>query len=168
MPGVGRVAGVEVTFGTMKVGMDAVIFRDGSDVAEATIVSLQQNRVPIASASVGDWIGVIFKPDVDFVGGDEIELDSSGLQSVGEAEIVALFDVSGVGRVAGCRMRSGDLDVGSQIKVVGARTGHVRSDTIMSMMVQKEFVHRVGTGQEFGLVLEGDNSYAVGDLIRAD
>jgi translation initiation factor IF-2 len=87
-------------------------------------------------------------------------------ESLGEAEVRALFRASRVGVIAGCMVTRGTIRRNSQIRVV--RDGAVVYETtIASLRRFKDDVREVQEGFECGILLEGFNDVKEGDILEA-
>jgi translation initiation factor IF-2 len=87
-------------------------------------------------------------------------------ESLGEAEVRALFRASRVGVIAGCMVTRGTIRRNSQIRVV--RDGAVIYETtIASLRRFKDDVREVQEGFECGILLEGFNDVKEGDVLEA-
>jgi translation initiation factor IF-2 len=85
---------------------------------------------------------------------------------LGEAEVRQLFKISGVGTIAGCFVRSGQIRRTAKIRVV--RDGvEVYSGAIASLRRFKDDVGEVKDGLECGIGVENFNDVKVGDLLEA-
>ncbi|HEY3071058.1 MAG TPA: translation initiation factor IF-2 [Gaiellaceae bacterium] len=87
-------------------------------------------------------------------------------ESLGEAEVRALFRASKLGVIAGCYVTRGVIRRNSQIRVV--RDGAVVYETtIASLKRFKDDVREVQEGFECGILLEGFNDVKEGDVLEA-
>src|SRR3954451_12424883 len=87
-------------------------------------------------------------------------------ETLGEAEVRALFKVSRLGTIAGCMVTSGVIRRGAQIRVV--RDGTVIQDTTISQLKRfKDDAREVSEGFECGILLEGFNDMKRGDWLEA-
>ncbi|MCH9807852.1 MAG: TIR domain-containing protein [Alphaproteobacteria bacterium] len=84
----------------------------------------------------------------------------------GVATVITVFDVPGVGKVAGCQYVSGLLEEGDEVTLVSPRKNRRRRDTIASLKIYDTFVPAIAIDTEFGLRLEHRNDYQVGDRIE--
>lgn len=84
---------------------------------------------------------------------------------LGEAEVLQTFRISGVGTVAGCRVRSGVIRRGARIRVV--RDGmEIYDGEIASLKRFKDDVREVKEGLECGIGIENFNDLKVGDVLE--
>jgi translation initiation factor IF-2 len=87
-------------------------------------------------------------------------------ETLGEAEVRALFRVSRLGVIAGCYVTNGVIRRNAQMRVV--REGAVVYETtIASLKRFKEDVREVQAGFECGILLEGFNDLKEGDVLEA-
>jgi translation initiation factor IF-2 len=87
-------------------------------------------------------------------------------ETLGEAEVRALFRASRLGVIAGCYVTNGVIRRNAQIRVV--RDGAVVYETtIASLKRFKDDVREVQEGFECGILLEGFNDVKEGDVLEA-
>ncbi len=87
-------------------------------------------------------------------------------ETLGEAEVRALFKVSRLGTIAGCMVTSGLVRRGAQVRVV--RDGTVIQDTSIAQLKRfKDDVREVSEGFECGILLDGFNDVKEGDVLEA-
>jgi translation initiation factor IF-2 len=87
-------------------------------------------------------------------------------ESLGEAEVRALFKVSRLGTIAGCMVTSGVIRRNAQVRVV--RDGTVVYETTIAQLKRfKDDVREVAEGFECGILLEGYNDVKEGDVLEA-
>ncbi|MBC7093169.1 translation initiation factor IF-2, partial [Candidatus Bipolaricaulota bacterium] len=84
---------------------------------------------------------------------------------VGEAEVLKAFDIEGVGRVAGCTVRSGRVVRGSRVKV---RRGdrEVFVGEIASLKRFTQDVREVQAGRECGIRIRDYDDVQAGDVLE--
>ena len=86
-------------------------------------------------------------------------------ETLGEAEVRALFRVSRLGTIAGCMVTSGLIRRGAQVRVV--RDGTVIHETTISQLKRfKDDVREVTEGFECGILLDGFNDVKEGDVLE--
>jgi len=86
-------------------------------------------------------------------------------ETIGEAEVRALFKVSRLGTIAGCMVTSGVVRRNGQVRVV--RDGTVVYDTTISQLKRfKEDAREVAEGFECGILLDGFNDVKEGDVLE--
>jgi translation initiation factor IF-2 len=87
-------------------------------------------------------------------------------ETLGEAEVRALFRVSRLGTIAGCYVTTGVVRRNAKVRVV--RDGTVIYDTSISQLKRcKDDVREVEEGFECGILLEGFNDVKEGDILEA-
>jgi translation initiation factor IF-2 len=87
-------------------------------------------------------------------------------ETLGEAEVRALFRVSRLGTIAGCMVTSGLVRRGARVRVV--RDGTVVQDTTIAQLKRfKDDVREVSEGFECGILLDGFNDVKEGDVLEA-
>ncbi len=81
---------------------------------------------------------------------------------IGRAEVLAVFPISKVGKVAGCRVREGELRRNARVRLL--RKGEVVFEGEMaSLKHEKEDVREIRTGFECGVGLRNFHDIEVGD-----
>ena len=84
---------------------------------------------------------------------------------LGEAEVKEVFAVSQVGSIAGCIVLSGVIQRGARVRI--RRDVEVIGEgDITSLKRFKEDVKSVETGLECGIMVEGVETYLVGDRLE--
>jgi translation initiation factor IF-2 len=87
-------------------------------------------------------------------------------ETLGEAEVRALFKVSRLGTIAGCMVTSGVIRRGAQARVI--RDGTVINETTIAQLKRfKDDAREVAEGFECGILLDGFNDVKEGDVIEA-
>jgi translation initiation factor IF-2 len=87
-------------------------------------------------------------------------------ETLGEAEVRALFRVSRLGTIAGCMVTSGLVRRGAQVRVV--RDGTVIYETSIAQLKRfKDDAREVTEGFECGILLDGFNDVKEGDVLEA-
>jgi translation initiation factor IF-2 len=87
-------------------------------------------------------------------------------ETLGEAEVRALFRVSRLGTIAGCMVTSGLIRRGARVRIV--RDGTVIHETSVAQRKRfKDDVREVTEGFECGILLEGFNDVKEGDVLEA-
>ena len=87
-------------------------------------------------------------------------------ETLGEAEVRALFKVSRLGTIAGCMVTSGVIRRNAQVRVV--RDGTVIYDTSIAQLKRfKDDAREVTEGFECGILLDGYNDLKEGDILEA-
>jgi translation initiation factor IF-2 len=87
-------------------------------------------------------------------------------ETIGEAEVRALFKVSRLGTIAGCMVTQGTIRRNARVRVV--RDGTVIYDTTIGQLKRfKDDAREVNEGFECGLLLDGFNDIKEGDILEA-
>ena len=87
-------------------------------------------------------------------------------ETLGEAEVRALFKVSRLGTIAGCMVTSGVIRRNAQVRVV--RDGTEIYDTSIAQLKRfKDDAREVSEGFECGILLDGYNDLKEGDILEA-
>jgi translation initiation factor IF-2 len=87
-------------------------------------------------------------------------------ETIGEAEVRALFRVSRLGTIAGCMVTNGVVRRNAQVRVV--RDGTEIYDTSIAQLKRfKDDAREVAEGFECGILLEGFNDLKEGDVLEA-
>jgi translation initiation factor IF-2 len=103
---------------------------------------------------------------------DDVKAAMSGLLSperretmLGNAEILEVFDISKVGKVAGCRVTDGVVQRGANVRLI--RDNVVIHEGKLSTLKRfKDEVREVPAGQECGMAFEKYQDMRVGDVIE--
>src|SRR5438034_317547 len=87
-------------------------------------------------------------------------------ETLGEAEVRALFKVSRLGTIAGCMVTTGVVRRNARVRVV--RDGTVIYETSIAQLKRfKDDAREVSEGFECGILLEGFNDVKEGDVLEA-
>ena len=87
-------------------------------------------------------------------------------ETLGEAEVRALFRVSRLGTIAGCMVTTGVVRRGARVRLV--RDGTVIHETSIAQLKRfKDDVREVSEGFECGILLDGYNDVKEGDVLEA-
>jgi translation initiation factor IF-2 len=85
--------------------------------------------------------------------------------TLGAAQILEIFTVSKVGKVAGCRVTEGVIERGAHVRLI--RDGVVIHQGRLSQLKRfKDDVREVGAGQECGMAFENYQDMRQGDQIE--
>ncbi len=85
--------------------------------------------------------------------------------TVGKAEVLAVFHISKLGNIAGCKVLIGELRRNGKIRVLrGNKTVH--EGEMSSLKREKEDVREVRQGFECGVALKNFDEFAQGDVIE--
>jgi translation initiation factor IF-2 len=86
-------------------------------------------------------------------------------ETLGEAEVRALFKVSRLGTIAGCMVTSGVVRRGARVRVV--RDGTIIYETSIAQLKRfKDDAREVSEGFECGILLDGFNDVKEGDVLE--
>jgi len=86
-------------------------------------------------------------------------------ETIGEAEVRALFKVSRLGTIAGCMVTNGVVRRNAQVRIV--RDGTVIHETGIAQLKRfKDDVREVAEGFECGILLDGFNDVKEGDVLE--
>ncbi|HEV2916226.1 MAG TPA: translation initiation factor IF-2 [Candidatus Babeliales bacterium] len=86
-------------------------------------------------------------------------------KKIGEAEVLRVFDIKGVGTIAGCRVTEGKFSKDGSVAVW--REGYkIGSGKIASLQREKRTVKEVAAGFECGFMIEGFTDFIVGDRVE--
>jgi translation initiation factor IF-2 len=87
-------------------------------------------------------------------------------ETIGEAEVRALFRVSRLGTIAGCMVTQGVIRRNARVRIV--RDGTVIHETAIAQLKRfKDDVREVAEGFECGILLDGFNDVKEGDVLEA-
>jgi len=84
---------------------------------------------------------------------------------LGNTEILQVFDISKVGKIAGCRVTEGVVRKGAKVRVIREDIVVLELGTLQTLKRFKDEVNEVVVGQECGMNL-GFNDVKVGDIIE--
>jgi translation initiation factor IF-2 len=105
---------------------------------------------------------------------EEIEAALKGMlkpeyeeQTLGQAEIRAIFRSSKIGNIAGCMVTSGVLRRNAKVRLVRDGNVIVESADLASLKREKDDAAEVREGFECGLVIRGFNDIKEGDVVEA-
>ena len=161
------------------------------NVIHTGVGGISENDVMLATASNAMIVGFNVRPNAEARGlaeregveirtydviyrlTEEIEQALVGMlkpvsteETLGEAEVRALFKVSRLGTIAGCQVTSGVIRRGAKVRVV--RDGAVVQDSSISQLKRfKDDVREVEEGFECGILLDGFNDVKEGDVLEA-
>jgi translation initiation factor IF-2 len=85
---------------------------------------------------------------------------------LGAAEVLQVFDISKVGRVAGCRVREGVVRRGARVRIVRDDVVVLELGVLQTLKRFKDEVAEVQSGQECGMAFAGFQDIQVGDQIE--
>jgi translation initiation factor IF-2 len=103
---------------------------------------------------------------------DEVKQAMSGLLAptrretfLGNAEVLEVFTISKVGKVAGCRVTEGKVERGAQVRLIRDNVV-VHEGKLSTLKRFKDEVKEVVAGQECGMAFEGYQDMRQGDVIE--
>jgi translation initiation factor IF-2 len=85
---------------------------------------------------------------------------------LGNAEVLQVFDITRVGKVAGCRVTEGQVRKGSRVRIVRDGVVVLELGVLQTLKRFKDEVNEVTAGQECGMAFQGFQDIKVGDLIE--
>ncbi|WP_309084263.1 translation initiation factor IF-2 [Chelativorans sp.] len=104
---------------------------------------------------------------------DDIKAAMSGLLSperretfLGNAEILEVFNITKVGKVAGCRVTEGKVERGAGVRLIRDNVV-IHEGTLKTLKRFKDEVSEVPAGQECGMAFANYEDIRVGDVIEA-
>ncbi len=103
---------------------------------------------------------------------DDVKAAMSGLLSperretfIGNAEILEVFDITKVGKVAGCRVTEGKVERGAGVRLIRDNVV-IHEGTLKTLKRFKDEVSEVPVGQECGMAFENYEDMRAGDVIE--
>ncbi len=84
---------------------------------------------------------------------------------IGKAEVLAVFKISKVGMIAGCRVREGEIRKNSKVHVY-RNNEVIHSSEISSLKHEKDDVKEVKTGLDCGIGVKGFDAFEPGDILQ--
>ena len=104
---------------------------------------------------------------------DDVKAAMSGLLSperretfIGNAEILEVFNITKVGKVAGCRVTEGKVERGAGVRLIRDNVV-IHEGKLKTLKRFKDEVSEVPVGQECGMAFENYEDMRVGDVIEA-
>lgn len=85
---------------------------------------------------------------------------------LGNAEVLQAFDISKVGRVAGCKVTEGVVRKGARVRIVRNDIVVLELGTLQTLKRFKDEVNEVPSGQECGMAFQGFQDIKAGDVIE--
>ncbi len=85
---------------------------------------------------------------------------------LGNAEVLQTFDISKVGKIAGCRVTEGAVRRGAKVRIVRENVVVLELGTLQTLKRFKDDVSEVVVGQECGMQFAGFQDIRVGDTIE--
>jgi translation initiation factor IF-2 len=103
---------------------------------------------------------------------DDVKAAMSGLLSperretmLGNAEILQIFDISKVGKIAGCRVTDGKVERGANVRLIRDNVV-IHEGKLSTLKHFKDEAREVPAGQECGMAFEKYEDMRVGDVIE--
>ncbi|MDP1617615.1 translation initiation factor IF-2 [Phenylobacterium sp.] len=85
---------------------------------------------------------------------------------LGNAEVLQAFDISKVGRVAGCRVTEGVVRKGARVRIIRNDVVVLELGVLQTLKRFKDEVNEVPNGQECGMAFQGFQDIKAGDTIE--
>ena len=171
----GKIQHSEVRVNVIHTGVGAITENDINLASASNALVIGFNVRPSAEArALAEREGVDIRTyRVIYQLTDEIQQALVGMlspvqteETLGEAEVRALFRVSRLGTIAGCMVTSGVIRRNAQVRVV--RDGTVIYDTSIAQLKRfKDDAREVSEGFECGILLDGFNDVKEGDILEA-
>ncbi|HET6165711.1 MAG TPA: translation initiation factor IF-2 [Marmoricola sp.] len=183
----GSVEALEDSLAKIDVG-DEVSLR----VIDRGVGAITETNVDLAAASDAIIIGFNVRPQgkatelaeregveiryysVIYQAIEEIEAALKGMlkpefeeQTLGQAEIRAIFRSSKIGNIAGCMVTSGVIRRNAKVRLIRDGAVVVESADLASLRREKDDASEVREGFECGLVIKGFNDIKEGDIVEA-
>ncbi len=171
----------------VKLSNDEVVVK----VIHGGVGNINESDVDLAAASNAVIIGFNVKPDpiaksvaeeenvdirlynIIYKAIEDVEAAMKGMldpiyeeQVIGHAEIRQIFKASGVGNIAGSYVTDGVIERGCKIRI-SRDDEEIYDGSLASLKRFKDDVREVRSGYECGLVFEGFNDIAEGDIVEA-
>ena len=85
---------------------------------------------------------------------------------LGNAKVLQVFDISKIGKIAGCRVAEGVVRKGARVRIVRDDIVVLELGTLNTLKRFKDEVNEVPSGQECGMQFQGFQDIKEGDLIE--
>jgi translation initiation factor IF-2 len=85
---------------------------------------------------------------------------------LGNAEVLQAFDISKVGKIAGCKVTEGVVRKGAKVRIIRNDIVVLELGTLATLKRFKDEVNEVPSGQECGMMFAGFQDIKVGDTIE--
>ncbi|HEV2532434.1 translation initiation factor IF-2 [Phenylobacterium sp.] len=85
---------------------------------------------------------------------------------LGNAEVLQAFDISKVGKVAGCRVTEGVVRKGARVRIIRQDVVVLELGVLQTLKRFKDEVNEVQSGQECGMAFQGFQDIKAGDIIE--
>ena len=155
--GVGGVSEPDVTLGE---GFNAALIGFGVRANKEAAALAKRNGIEIR------YYNIIY----DLV--DDVKKAMSGLLAptlretmLGNAQILEVFNISKVGKIAGCRVTDGNVERGANVRLIRDNVV-VHEGKLSTLKRFKDEVKEVQSGQECGMAFENYQDMRVGDVIE--
>src|SRR5215469_5092381 len=154
------VGGISESDVTLADGFDAAIIGFNVRANKEAAAAAKRNGIEIR------YYNIIY----DLV--DDVKKAMSGLLAptlretmLGNAEILEIFNISKVGKVAGCRVTDGTVERGANVRLIRDNVV-VHEGKLSTLKRFKDEVKEVQAGQECGMAFENYGDMRVGDVIE--
>jgi translation initiation factor IF-2 len=154
------VGGISESDVTLAEGFDAAIIGFSVRANKEAAAAAKRNGIEIR------YYNIIY----DLV--DDIKKAMSGLLAptlretmLGNAQILEVFNISKVGKVAGCRVTDGTVERGANVRLIRDNVV-VHEGKLSTLKRFKDEVKEVQSGQECGMAFENYHDMRVGDVIE--
>lgn len=104
---------------------------------------------------------------------DDVKAAMSGMLSperretfIGNAEILEVFDITKIGKVAGCRVTEGKVERGAGVRLIRDNVV-IHEGKLKTLKRFKDDVNEAAAGQECGMAFENYTDMRAGDIIEA-
>lgn len=85
---------------------------------------------------------------------------------IGRAEVRKVFNISKLGKIAGCIVRDGEIRRNAKVRVIRGRQTLIENATVGSLKRETEDVREVRAGFECGIGVDGFENFIPGDVIE--
>jgi translation initiation factor IF-2 len=85
---------------------------------------------------------------------------------LGNADVLQAFDISKVGKIAGCRVSEGVVRKGAKVRIIRNDVVVLELGTLQTLKRFKDEVNEVNAGQECGMAFAGFQDIKAGDVIE--
>ncbi|HQP19359.1 MAG TPA: EF-Tu/IF-2/RF-3 family GTPase, partial [Phenylobacterium sp.] len=85
---------------------------------------------------------------------------------LGNARVLQVFDITKVGKVAGCRVTEGVVKRGARVRIIRENIVVLELGTLQTLKRFKDDVAEVGSGLECGMFFQGFQDIKEGDTIE--
>ena len=158
---------------SLKPGDDYAILIEEQITASKAVVVGFNVRANVQAKTAADQGGVeirYYNIIYDLV--DDVKAAMSGLLSpmvreifLGNARILEVFNISKVGKVAGCRVNEGRVERGAKVRLIRDNVV-IHEGTLSTLKRFKDEVREVPAGQECGMAFANYQDIREGDVIE--